>query len=76
MLKVYNVVLYYEGNIKCEIEAHNDEEAETIAVDRLRFRDPDVDIVDAVVTLSDNQYTAEQECIDDDDRRPNKENGV
>ena len=75
MLKVYNVVLYYEGNIKCEIEAHNDEEAETIAVDRLRFRDPDVDIVDAVVTLSDNQYTAEQEC-DDDERRTDKKNSV
>jgi len=75
MLKVYNVVLYYEGNIKCEIEAHNDEEAETIAVDRLRLRDPDVDIVDAVVTLSDNQYTAEQEC-DDDERRTDKKNSV
>jgi len=74
---IFNVKLYFEGSMVYEVEAIDDEMAEELAVDLLHSDNPrlDLDIVDALVTKSNNQYTAEQEC-EDDDRRGIDEDGI
>jgi len=67
-MKVYNVRLYFNGDIGYEIEAKDDEEAEDLAIDRMHQDMPtsrvDYEVNDAVVTLSDDQYTDQQELED------------
>ena len=60
-----------------EVEAVDDETAEELALDILRSDNPrlELDIVDSVITKSNNQYTAGQEC-EDDDRRGIDEDGI
>jgi len=79
MLKVYNVRLYFDGTMGYEVEAHDEEDAEVRAIEMLHNDVPRsvirLEVNDAVVQLSDNQYTAEQE-LRDDERRADKKNGV
>lgn len=77
--KVYNVTLEFSGTVQYEIEAKDDETAEELAIDRLHDSvggDVDVDVVDAVVTLSDNQYTQTQESIDDERRHEDRDQSI
>ena len=71
MSKVYKVVLEFKGHTAFEIEAKDEESAEYKAVDRLHeeMSVDFVETVDAVVTLSDCQYTDQQELRDREERR-------
>ena len=75
-MKVFNVRLYFHGDIGYEIEARDDEEAEDLAIDRLSQDMPtsrvDYEVNDAVVTLADCQYTDQQE-LEDRERNINED---
>jgi hypothetical protein len=72
---IFKTTLYFEGNITYEIEAKDDEHAEDIATNQLHDLCSDanvLDVIDAVVIKSDNQYTGLQESIDDDRRHEDR----
>ena len=69
---IYKVVIDFRGYSVYEIDAPNEDLAEEQAIKLLHdeVQTDFVETYDAVVTKADNQYTAEQEC-EDDDRRGN-----
>jgi len=63
-MPIYNVRLWWNNSKTYEIEAKDDESAEEKAVADCMDEDCPDEITDAVVTLSDNQYTDQQELLD------------
>ena len=63
---IYKVRLWYRGQAMFEVEAENDEQAEEKATEMLEECQDGIslEVDDAVVTLSDNQYTDQQELKD------------
>ena len=60
---IYKVMLWFRGNAVFEVEAKDDEWAESEAIDMLNeaCEGISVETHDAVVTKSGNQYTDQQE---------------
>jgi len=74
---IYKVHLEFCGTKVYEIEANDEETAEEKASEQLSFDSTiSLDIIDAVVVKSDNQYSAQQESEDDDRRHDNGTGGV
>jgi hypothetical protein len=65
-MKVYKVKLWFRGSHTFEVEANGYESAEGNAIDMLQEACGSIliDVDDATVLLSDNQYTAQQELFD------------
>lgn len=69
-MTIYNVRLYFQGDMGYEVEAKDDESAEERAIELLNEDCPRLrlEVNDATVIKSSNQYTAEQELRDDERR--------
>lgn len=69
---IYNVRLYFQGDMGYEIEAKDPEEAEERAIERLQEDMPtarvDYEVNDATVMKADDQYTDQQELFDREER--------
>jgi hypothetical protein len=65
MMTIYKVRLWFKGRATWEIEAENDEAAEEEATEMLHeIGGISVNVYDAEVTKSDNQYTDQEELQD------------
>lgn len=78
-MKIFKVTLYYQGHTTLEVEANDEETAEEYAINQLYEKVEDhvgIEVNDAVVVLSDNQYTDQQELFDEHRRYEDKDKGL
>jgi hypothetical protein len=63
-MAVYNVKIMFNNTVRYEVEAPDEETACELGQERCQEEECPDDIFDAIVTLSDCQYTAQQELLD------------